>query len=49
MSCLVYTDKTGLVCLMFFRTKKIRAFVAFVAFTALVALIAVLLIVWSKT
>jgi hypothetical protein len=58
MSCLVYTDRTGLVCLVFSKAGKIRALVAitalvalvaFVAFAALVALVAVSLVVWPRT
>jgi hypothetical protein len=41
ISCLVCTGETGLVCLVFSRAGKIRAFVAFVALTALAALVAV--------
>jgi uncharacterized membrane protein len=55
ISCLVYTDKTGLVCLVFSKVEKIRAFVAFaalvafVAFAALVALVAVSPVAWHRT
>jgi hypothetical protein len=40
INCLVYTDKTGLVCLVFPRAGKIRALVAIVALVALVAFVA---------
>jgi hypothetical protein len=58
MNCLVYTDKTGLVCLVFPRAGKIRvliaitalvALIAFVAFAALVAPVAVSSVVWPRT
>jgi hypothetical protein len=58
MSCLVYTDKTGLVCLVFLRAGKIGALVAitalvalvaFVAFAALVAPVAVSPVAWPRT
>jgi hypothetical protein len=40
ISCLVYTDRTGLVHLVFSRAGKIRALVFFVVLTALVAFVA---------
>jgi hypothetical protein len=50
MSCLVYTGRTGLVCLVFSRAEKIRALIAFfVALVALVAPVAVSPVVWPRT
>jgi hypothetical protein len=39
INCLVYIDKTGLICLMFSKAEKIRAFIAFIAFVAFVAFV----------